>query len=72
MAACVTLRNDSCAKEKTWLYHAKALLKTSLSHVIGGVSLQPRCMAPVASGDEGPISKAKLSGISYDCWRMAS
>jgi multidrug resistance efflux pump len=45
MTGTVTLRDDSHAEEKTWLYRAKAVLRTSLSHVIGGVSPQPRCIA---------------------------
>jgi multidrug resistance efflux pump len=45
MTGTVTLRDDSHAEEKTWLYRAKAGLRTSLSHIIGGVSPQPRCIA---------------------------
>ncbi|NGO55575.1 HlyD family secretion protein [Mesorhizobium camelthorni] len=46
MTGTVTLSADSHAKEKTWLYRAKAVLSTSLSHVISGVSPRPRCIAP--------------------------
>jgi len=45
MTGTVTLRDNSHAEEKTWPYRAKAVLKTSLSHIIGGVSPQPRCIA---------------------------
>jgi RND family efflux transporter MFP subunit len=45
MTGTVTLRDDSHAEETTWLYRAKAVLRTSLSHIIGGVSPQPRCIA---------------------------
>jgi RND family efflux transporter MFP subunit len=45
MTGTVTLRDDSHAEEKTWLYRAKAVLRTSLSHIISGVSPQPRCIA---------------------------
>jgi multidrug resistance efflux pump len=46
MTGTVTLSADSHAKEETWLYRAKAVLSTSLSHVISGVSPRPRCIAP--------------------------
>jgi multidrug resistance efflux pump len=45
MTGTVTLRDDSHDEEKTWLYRAKAVLRTSLSHIISGVSPQPRCIA---------------------------
>jgi RND family efflux transporter MFP subunit len=38
MTGTVTLRDDSHAEEKTWLYRAKAGLRTSLSHIIGGIT----------------------------------
>lgn len=36
----------SHGEEKTWLYRAKAVLVTSLSHVIRGVSPRPHCITP--------------------------
>jgi multidrug resistance efflux pump len=45
MTGTVTSRDDSRAEEKTWLYRAKVVLRTSLSHIMGGVSPQPRCIA---------------------------
>jgi multidrug resistance efflux pump len=47
MTGTVTLRDSrSHGEEKTWLYRAKAVLITSLSHVISGVSPRPHCIAP--------------------------
>jgi multidrug resistance efflux pump len=47
VTATVTLRDGSSHGEKKgWLYHAKAVLVTSVSHVISGVSPRPHCMAP--------------------------
>ncbi|MCA6110887.1 efflux RND transporter periplasmic adaptor subunit [Bradyrhizobium cenepequi] len=44
MTGTVTLRDDSHAEEKTWLHRATAVLSASLSHIISGVSPQPRCI----------------------------
>jgi multidrug resistance efflux pump len=44
MTGTVTLREESRAEENTWLYRAKAALRTSLSHLISGVSPRPRCI----------------------------
>jgi RND family efflux transporter MFP subunit len=46
MTGTVTVRDDSHGEEKTWLNRAKALLRTSLSHMIIGVSPRARCIAP--------------------------
>ncbi|MGY3618209.1 biotin/lipoyl-binding protein [Bradyrhizobium sp. USDA 10063] len=46
MTGTVTLRDDSHVEEKTWLCRAKAVLSTSLSHMISGVSPRPRCIPP--------------------------
>ena len=45
MTGTVTLREESRAEENTWFYRAKAALRTSLSHLISGVSPRPRCIA---------------------------
>jgi multidrug resistance efflux pump len=46
MTGTVTLRDDPHVDKKTWFYRAKALLRTSLSHMINGVSPRPRCIPP--------------------------
>ena len=46
MTGTVTLRDDSHAEEKTWLYRANDVLRTSLSRIMSEVSPQPRCVAP--------------------------
>ncbi len=45
MTGTVTLRDDSHAEERTWLYRAEAVLRTGLFNIISGVSPQPRCTA---------------------------
>jgi multidrug resistance efflux pump len=46
MTGTVTLRDDgSHGEKKGWLYRAKAVLVTSVSHVVSGVSPRPHCMA---------------------------
>jgi multidrug resistance efflux pump len=46
MTGTVTLRDDPHVEEKTWFYRAKAVLRTSLSHIISGVSPRFRCIPP--------------------------
>jgi multidrug resistance efflux pump len=42
----VTLHDDSPVEAQTWVYRAKALLTTSLSHLISGASPRPHCVPP--------------------------
>ena len=44
--ATVTIRDDSNAEKQTWFNRAKAVLTTSLSDTINGVSPRPGCVPP--------------------------
>ena len=44
MTGTVTLSGDSPIETQTWLYRAKAVLSTSLSHIISGVSPRSGCI----------------------------
>jgi multidrug resistance efflux pump len=46
MTGTVTLSEDSPIETQTWLYRAKAVLSTSLSHIISGVSPRSGCIPP--------------------------
>jgi multidrug resistance efflux pump len=46
MTATVTIRDDSHAEKQTWFHRVKALLATSLSDMIRGVSPRPGCIPP--------------------------
>jgi RND family efflux transporter MFP subunit len=45
MTGTITLRDESRLGGQTWFYRAKAAIGTSLSHIIGGVSPGPGCVA---------------------------
>jgi multidrug resistance efflux pump len=46
MTGTVTLRDDPHVDEEIWFYRAEAVLRTSLSHMMSGVSPRPRCIPP--------------------------